>query len=97
VAAANAARLLIEGDQLAWESPERHVQLMDEFADPPTATRCVRMAPQNVHHNGMRKAPRLRDMGLTRRSRARSRHTYRPSRKNRDDDDGQAGALVPAG
>jgi len=40
VVAANAARLLIEGDQLARESPERHVQLTDEFAGPPTAIRC---------------------------------------------------------
>jgi hypothetical protein len=51
--AANAARLLIEGDQLACESPERHVQLtetakpVDRAADvgPAQADRALRAVP----------------------------------------------------
>jgi hypothetical protein len=43
-----------------WGSSERRVQLTDQFSDPPTATRGGRVAPQDVHHDRMRKDPRLR-------------------------------------
>ena len=39
---------------------ERRVQLTDQFSDPPTATRGGRVAPQDIHHDRMRKGPRLR-------------------------------------
>jgi hypothetical protein len=43
-------------------SPERRVKLTDQFSDPPTAARGDRVAPQDVHHDGMRSDPRLRDV-----------------------------------
>lgn len=43
-------------------SPERRVQLTDQFSGPPTATRGDRVAPQNVRHDGICKEPRLRDV-----------------------------------
>jgi hypothetical protein len=43
-------------------SPERRVQLTDQFPDPATATRGDGVAPQDVHHDGRRKDPRLRDV-----------------------------------
>jgi hypothetical protein len=43
-------------------APERRVQLTDQFSDPPTATRGDRVAPQDLHHDGMGKDPRLRDV-----------------------------------
>lgn len=39
------------------ESPERRVQLADEFSDPPTAVRGDRVAPEDVHDDGKRKDP----------------------------------------
>ncbi|GDY31800.1 hypothetical protein GTS_34330 [Gandjariella thermophila] len=45
-----------------WGSPQRRVQLTDQFSDPPTATRGDRVAPQDAHHDGRRKDPRLRDV-----------------------------------
>jgi hypothetical protein len=45
-----------------WGSPERLIQLTEQFSDTPTATRGDRVAPQDVHHDGMRKDPRLRDV-----------------------------------
>jgi hypothetical protein len=36
--------------------------LTDQFSDSPTATRGDRVAPQDVHHDGMGKDPRLRDV-----------------------------------
>ena len=43
-------------------SPERRVQLADQFADPSTATRGDWVTPQDVHDDGIRKGPRLRDV-----------------------------------
>jgi len=45
-----------------WGPPERRVQLTDQFSDPPTATRGDRVTPQDVHHDGVRKDPQLRDV-----------------------------------
>jgi len=43
-------------------SPERRIQLTDQFSNAPTATRGDRVAPQDVHHDGIRQDPRLRDV-----------------------------------
>jgi hypothetical protein len=52
----------VANHQVHQGSPERRVQLTDEFSDPPTATWGDRVAPQDVHHDGMREDPRLRDV-----------------------------------
>jgi hypothetical protein len=39
--------------------------MADQFSDPPTATRCARVAPQEVHYDGRRKDPGLCDLGLS--------------------------------
>jgi hypothetical protein len=43
-------------------SPERRVKLTDQFSDPAAAARGDRVAPQDVHHDGLRNDPRLRDV-----------------------------------
>ena len=58
-------RLMVDGARPSAHrrgSPERRVQLTDQFSDPPTATRGDRVAPQDVHHDRMGKDPRLRDV-----------------------------------
>jgi lactoylglutathione lyase len=45
------------GRPVSQGSPERRVQLTDQFSDPPTATWGDRVAPQDVHHDRMRKDP----------------------------------------
>ena len=42
-------------------SPERRVQLTDQFSDPPTATRGDRVALQDAHHDG---CARIRDCAM---------------------------------
>jgi len=43
-------------------SPERRVQPTDQFSDPSTAAWGDRISPEDVHHDGTRKVPRLRDV-----------------------------------
>ena len=53
---------------LRWGSPigrspsQRCVEYSDQFPDTSTAGRCARVAPYDVHYDGRRKDPGLRDV-----------------------------------